>query len=131
MTGDIPVYPYFPEAEFNALGCSAADMDPGFMARLVAVRRRLGFPLILRSAYRTPEHNMRVSRTGRAGPHTTGRAVDIWLYDARVFDLMEAARVEGMTGIGLDLSGPVSTRFVHLDDLPAGPDRPRPWIWTY
>ena len=39
-------------------------------------RNELG-PLSITSAYRCPSHNNSVSSTGEAGPHTTGKALDI------------------------------------------------------
>ena len=99
-----------------------------------------GAPMILSSAYRTPDRNVAVSTTGRNGPHTTGKAIDVLIsgYEAYLF-LNAVMRINinqrhGMffTGIGINQRGPRTSRFIHLDaltdDETAGP---RPWVWTY
>jgi uncharacterized protein YcbK (DUF882 family) len=106
-------------------------MAPRFMRRLVELRKKLNFPLILTSAYRCPEYNARVSSTGSSGPHTTGQAVDIAVYGYRAAKLVGLARKYGFTGVGLKQKGPHVGRFVHLDDLEEADGRPRPWVWTY
>lgn len=101
------------------------------MTRLELLRAELGMPLVLNSAYRCPTHNAAVSTTGRNGPHTTGRAVDIAISGKPVVALLAAALSLGFTGIGLKQDGAaMAGRFVHLDDLTA-PAYPRPRVWTY
>lgn len=124
-------WPHFADAELNCRCCGAHRMAPGFMARLERLRVAFGKPLALTSAYRCPEHNAAVSGTGRSGPHTTGQAVDIPVKGGEVRTLIALAIAHGFTGIGLKQKGPHAGRFVHLDDLPDGPGRPRPWVWTY
>lgn len=101
-------------------------MDHYFMIKLVAMRRELGTPFILTSAYRCPLHNSRLSSTGDNGPHTTGRAVDILCRGHDAFKIVASANRNGMTGIGVRQKG--KDRFIHVDDL-TGPLRP--WIWSY
>ena len=94
------------------------------------LRERLGFPLIITSAYRSPEHNAAVGgRTGSA--HLAGRAVDVAVYGQEAHALVRWAMLLGFTGIGVSQRGEREKRFVHLDDLPPSPGTPRPWIWTY
>lgn len=121
----------FPHAELSRVSTGGVRMVPAFLDRLQTLRLSFQHPIILTSAYRSPEYNLRVASTGANGPHTTGRAVDILIQGADALDLIGRAWVNGFTGIGLKQHGPHNGRFVHLDDLPAGPDRPRPWIWTY
>ena len=105
------------------------DMTPeiaAFMDRLQGIRDVAKFPLIISSGYRAPEHNSRVSKTGKTGPHTTGRAVDIAIRGEEAFVLVRLAMLHGMTGVGISQKG--KTRFIHLDDLTDGP---RPRIWSY
>lgn len=105
------------------------EMDPEFMRHIVALRRQLGFPLPVTSAYRCPEHNQRVSSTGPDGPHTTGRAIDIAVQGRDALRLLEAAlTTHYFTGIGIHQRG--DGRFIHLDAL-TGPQYPRPTIFTY
>lgn len=102
-----------------------------FMDRLQALRDKVGKPLLISSGYRSPEYNVRVSKTGPAGPHTTGRAVDIVASGDLALTLILAGRGLGFTGIGLLQHGAISGRFLHLDDLPSENSRPRPTVWTY
>lgn len=110
-------------------GCGRADMSPEFMERLELLREEYGKPIILSSAYRCPEYNNKISATGKNGPHTTGRAVDIpiMLYDA--FLIAKLAFMFGFTGIGIKQHGYPGKRFIHLDDIQDPRTRPR--IWTY
>jgi uncharacterized protein YcbK (DUF882 family) len=97
------------------------------MPKIVQLRRQLGFPFVVTSAYRCPHHNARVSSTGSAGPHTTGRAIDIAVQGKQALDLLHAAlESRQFTGIGVNQKG--AGRFLHLDDL-VQPGRPA--IWTY
>lgn len=125
---------YFSPAEFKCR-CGECDstgdeMQMDFVRKLNDLRRRFGFPLVVTSGYRCPDYNERISTTGRDGPHTTGRAVDLHVYGERVHGLFLHMTLGGwMTGIGLHQRGPLATRFIHLDDL--GDPHPRPRIWTY
>lgn len=105
-------------------GCGRADMDPAFMEQLEAIRIRYGRPMIVLSGYRCPEHNARVSSTGRTGPHTTGRAVDIAVRGSDAYQLIRLALEHGMTGIGVSQRDGVP-RFIHLDSVP------RTAVWSY
>ena len=129
------LYRFFPAWE---LACKCAkcgrgqdDMDPEFMARLIGLRQAFGWALPVSSAFRCPDHNANVSATGRTGPHTTGRAVDIRIHGAAAYKLVELAYRFGITGIGVGQKGPHDSRIIHLDDLGPSPAGPRPWIWTY
>ncbi len=101
------------------------------MDKLQAIRDALGSPLAVSSGYRTPEYNAEVSKTGLDGPHTTGQAADIRIYGRRALLLIASAIKLGMTGIGIAQLGALRKRFIHLDDLPDAPGRPRPWLWGY
>ncbi len=123
-------YRYFSENELRCKcgKCNRADMHPDFMSKLVALRTYLDFPFVLSSAFRCPEHNSAVSSTGLAGPHTTGRAVDIAVRGERAYQILTEAAKFGFTGIGVNQKG--GSRFIHLDDLEA-PEYPRPRVWSY
>lgn len=106
-------------------------MQDDFVRKLDDLRERLGFPFVVTSGWRCPEHNQAVSSTGPAGPHTTGRAVDLQLSHDQVFRVLTQCVLGGwMTGIGLHQRGHPGLRFIHLDDLRA-PAYPRPTVWTY
>lgn len=125
-------YDYFSDDELRCkCGCGSAYMDDAFMRKLVSLREKMGFPFHLTSAYRCPMHNEAVSHTGREGPHTTGRAVDIALFGGQAQLVITNAGMHGMTGIGVKQKGDYNSRFIHLDDLPNDPHQPRPWVWSY
>ena len=124
-------YQYF---DIEELICHGKDcgcdhelhMEPSFMTKVIAMRRELGFPFVVTSAYRCPKHNAEVSHTGSKGPHTTGRAIDILVRGTRAYDLVNSAYQYGITGIGVSQKG--EQRFIHLDDLTSSS---RPTIWSY
>ncbi len=93
-----------------------------FMAVLMEIRLNLGFPFIINSGHRCPDHNDRISGTGRDGPHTKG-AADIKASFERAYKLNDAAADRDM-GIGLKQTGDVAGRFIHVDNQ-------GPRIWTY
>ena len=106
-------------------------MDKKFMHRLEELRSAYGRPMVISSAYRCPDHNSRVSKTGRDGPHTTGQAIDILVSGQDAYELLFFAIGYGFAGLGINQSGPSSQRFVHLDRLESLSSRPRPSIWSY
>lgn len=113
-------------------GCGAALMMPAFMDALEAVRAAYARPMRVTSGYRCPAHNAAVSGSGPAGPHTTGRAVDIAVHGADALLLAGIALEPGrMTGLGVMQKGPASGRYLHLDDLAGRAGQPRPWLWSY
>lgn len=120
---------YFSMEELYCQGFSCCNhsmhMDTEFMAVVVALRRELGFPFIVTSAFRCSTHNNKVSSTGFDGPHTTGKSIDILVRHEKAFRLVESALRHGITGIGVKQRG--SDRFIHLDKLSS----PRPRIWSY
>jgi len=105
---------------------------PDTIDRLQLLRNYCGFPLLITSAYRSPEYNDKVSGTGRDGPHTTGRAFDINIFGGDVTTLIYFAHKVGFTGFGEKQHGPYADRMVHIDDLlDHETEGPRPWNWTY
>ncbi len=109
-------------------GSTGLEMKTGFMQCLSMLRAKLDFPFIITSAYRCPEHNNAISKTGKTGPHTTGMAIDIGVRGDKALQLIKEAILIGMTGIGVNQKG--DHRFIHLDMLNA-PNYPRPNIWSY
>lgn len=120
---------YFKRDEFACRHCGENRMDDVFITELDDLRHHLGFALPISSGYRCPEHNARVSSTGRIGPHTTGRAADIAVDRGRAYEVLQAAMAMKFTGIGVQQKG--GARFIHLDNLPNAPGQPRPTIWSY
>ena len=120
---------HFKLEEFACRHCGKNLIDAVFVDELDELRHRLGFPLVITSGYRCPEHNARVSSTGRAGPHTTGRAADIAVDRTRAYEVLQTALLMKFTGIGVQQKG--SSRFIHLDNLPNAPGQLRPTVWSY
>lgn len=120
--------PHFSTDEL-ACKCGCGLLPPmRSIERLERVRVKAGFPFPITSGARCPDHNAKVSGTGRTGPHTRG-AFDIGLRGAQALTVMRLALEEGFTGIGVSQKG--ATRFLHLDDLPDAPGQPRPTVWSY
>lgn len=111
-------------------GCGKELMVQSFMEKVDDLRAHLGIPLRVTSGYRCPEYNNRVSSTGFDGPHTTGHALDIAVHGKYAWALLNGLE-KVFTGVGVDQKGDHSTRFIHIDDLPEAPGRPRPWVWSY
>ena len=119
---------FFDEHEFTChCGCGQTKMDMNFIYALVALRRRYRKPIIITSGYRCPEHNVKVSFTGRDGPHTTGKAADINVNRTDAFELLRAAFELNFLGIGIKQKG--DGRFIHLDTILDASTRPT--IWSY
>lgn len=121
--------PHFSDAELACrCGCGMLPKRD-FMERVEILRLRYGRPMRVTSAARCPEYNAKVSSTGRTGPHTTGRAIDIGIDRADAYELLGLALDAGFSGIGVQQKG--QGRFLHLDDLIDEPGQPRPTIWSY
>lgn len=120
---------YFTIKEFACKHCGRNFIDPAFVFELDALRHEVGFPMPVTSGCRCPEYNAAVSSTGRSGPHTTGRAVDIAVSHERAYRVLRASLAMRFTGIGVHQKG--GGRFIHLDNLPDAPGQPRPTIWSY
>lgn len=114
--------------------CGCGGLPPqGFQNQLEEFRQVWGQPMRISSGYRCPDHNARVSSTGRNGPHTLG-AVDVLVWGEEAFELVAEAIAWGWMGIGVSQKGPYASRFIHLDDLEDvadGGQHPRPRIWSY
>jgi hypothetical protein len=100
-----------------------------FMGFLITMRTKLEFPFIINSGYRCPEYNDQIYvRRGSLpgehmdGPHTKG-AADIKVAFERAYKLNKAA-ADLELGIGLDQTGDVAGRYIHVDNQ-------GPRIWTY
>jgi uncharacterized protein YcbK (DUF882 family) len=109
-------------------GCGLLP-QPDFMVAVDLLRKAYGKPMPVSSGARCPEYNDKVSKTGRSGPHTTGRALDITVRGADALRLIALAYAAGFHGIGVSQKG--ESRFIHIDDLDDAPGRPRPHIWSY
>jgi len=120
---------HFELKEFACKHCGQVKMDDGFLVLLDELRDRVGHPIVISSGYRCPEHNCAVSTTGPNGPHTTGHAADLAVRGYVAKTVLRVASILPFTGIGVNQKG--TSRFIHLDNLPEIPGRPRPWVWSY
>jgi zinc D-Ala-D-Ala carboxypeptidase len=104
----------FSPAEIACRGTGQLKLHTEAMDKLQALRDQLGKPLIIRSAYRSPEHNRAVGGATRS-KHMEGAAFDIAMtnHDPAAFEA--AAREVGFLGFGFyPRSG-----FMHVDLGPA------------
>ncbi len=104
----------FSPAEIACRGTGQLKLHPEALDKLQALRDRLGKPLIVRSAYRSPEHNRNVGGAQRS-KHMDGTAFDIAMtnHDPAAFEA--AARAVGFLGFGYY----PRSNFMHIDLGPA------------
>lgn len=109
-------WPSFSPAEIACRGTGKLLIDERALDMLQALRDKIGKPLILNSAYRSPEHNRRVGGAVHS-KHLEGIAFDVRMDNHEPQDFMAAARAVGFKGIG---EYPV-LGFCHIDarDTPA------------
>ena len=107
-------WPNFTPAEIACRGTGQIKLHPEALDKLQTLRERLGKPLIVRSAYRSPEHNRAVGGA-KASKHMDGTAFDIAMSNHDPMKFAEAARAVGFLGFGTyPRSG-----FMHIDLGPA------------
>ena len=106
-------WPNFSPAEIACRGTGKLRLNADALDRLQALRNALGKPLIVNSAYRSPEHNKRVGGA-KASKHLEGIAFDISMANHDPVTFIAAARKAGFKGIG---TYPRSN-FVHIDTGP-------------
>jgi uncharacterized protein YcbK (DUF882 family) len=107
-------------------------MNADFMEKAVKLRKFYGRPLVVSSAYRCPEHDLKVGTSGSpgSGPHTEGRAIDFAIGWPESDALLECVyKLALFTGKGINQKG--ENRFIHIDDLEDKPEHPRPGLWSY
>lgn len=104
----------FSPAEIACRGSGSLRIHEEALDKLQALRDRLGKPLIVRSAYRSPEHNRAVGGATRS-KHMDGAAFDIAMANHDPVTFEAAAREVGFLGFGFyRRSG-----FIHVDLGPA------------
>jgi zinc D-Ala-D-Ala carboxypeptidase len=107
-------WPNFSPAEIACRGTGQIKLHLEALDKLQALRDRLGKPLIVRSAYRSPAHNRAVGGAPRS-KHMDGTAFDIAMSNHDPVAFEAAARAVGFLGFGFyPRSG-----FVHIDLGPA------------
>ncbi|WP_347267881.1 D-Ala-D-Ala carboxypeptidase family metallohydrolase [Paracoccus sp. (in: a-proteobacteria)] len=107
-------WPNFSPAEIACRGTGKLLINEDALNRLQELRVTLGKPLIVNSAYRSPEHNKAVGGA-KASMHLEARAFDISMANHDPETFIAAARKAGFKGIG---TYPRSN-FIHIDTGPA------------
>ena len=122
---------YFTRDELKCkCGCEDAPMTDDFMHMLIDIREEFDRPMIITSAFRCASHNNKIGGAQNS-PHLHGSAVDVAVNYKDAYDLIGIALQHGMTGIGIKQKGSPSGRFIHLDNMMASENRPRPTVWSY
>jgi len=119
---------YFTEDEMKCKGSGTCKMDPQFMVKLDALRKKFGKPIIITSGYRSPEYNISIGGSKNSA-HVQGKAADIAVSHADAYKIVGIAIELGFTGIGVSQKG--SGRFIHVDTADNTAKQPRPHIWSY
>ena len=96
--------------------------------KLQVLRDDLGFPLVISSGYRCPEHPIEAKKS-KPGTHALGLAVDIAVSHEKALQVLYKGIAHGFTGIGVNQKG--GGRFIHLDIAEIENYSPRPHIWSY
>jgi len=107
-------WPDFSPQEMACKGTGKLMLDPDAMDKLQSLRTRLGKPLIITSAYRSPEHNRNVGGA-KSSYHMKGVAFDVRQDNHNPAEFLAAAKEVGFTGFG---TYPKSG-FIHVDTGPA------------
>lgn len=96
---------------FDELKCKETgdyDINPEFLSLLDTLRERCGFPFVITSGYRSPEHSIEAKKAS-PGTHALGVAVDIRADSSQRFKIMQEATALGVTRFGINKS------FIHID----------------
>jgi uncharacterized protein YcbK (DUF882 family) len=118
------MFKYFKLEDFNCQETGENEMSRDFIHKLDELREACGFPFIIRSGYRSPEHSIE-KRKEKAGTHAQGIAADIRARNGNErFKIVEEAIKAGFTGIG------VAASFIHVDSRILGVDK-APVMWCY
>src|SRR5690606_29939959 len=107
-------WPNFSPAEIACRGTGKLLVNAAALDKLQALRDRLGKPLIVRSSYRSPEHNRAVGGATRS-KHLDGAAFDIAMAHPHPGAFGAAAREVGFLGCAFS----PRSGLIHIDLGPA------------
>jgi len=95
-------------------------MEQDFLSKLDALREACGFPFVITSGYRSPDHPIEAVKE-IPGTHAQGIAADIKITNsAQRYTIIREALAHGFTGLG------VAGDFIHVDTRGTVPV-----IWVY
>jgi len=103
-------WPDFSPEEIACRGDGKIQINEAALDKLQALRKKLGVPLIVHSAYRSPEYNRRVGGA-KHSMHLQGAAFDISMANHDPESFETAARAVGFTGFGFY----PRQNFMHID----------------
>lgn len=103
-------WPSFSPEEIACRGDNTIRINEIALDKLQALRDRLGLPLIVHSAYRSPDYNRQVGGA-RHSMHLQGAAFDISMANHDPVAFETAARAVGFTGFGFY----PRQNFIHVD----------------
>ena len=111
---------YFSTSEFDCQHTGENRMEQDFLSKLDALREACGFPFVITSGYRSPDHPIEAVKE-IPGTHAQGIAADIKITNsAQRYTIIREALAHGFTGLG------VAGDFIHVDTRGTVPV-----IWTY
>lgn len=111
---------HFNISEFDCQETGENKMNPDFLDKLDMLREECGFPFVITSGYRSPNHSIE-RRKAKPGTHAQGIASDIKINNgADRLKLVRKALYLGFTGIGID------GNFIHVDIRET-----TPVMWAY
>lgn len=113
---DWPGGRFFSPQELACRGTGKLKINHMALAKLVRLRRMANAPMIINSAYRSPEHNARVGGA-KNSRHLQGDAFDVSMANHDPEKFVAAAKAAGFTGIGW--YPPKKGNFIHIDTGPA------------
>lgn len=114
------MFKYFTLQEFACQHTGENEMNTAFIEKLDLLRRNCGFPLVITSGYRSPDHPLEVVKE-KGGMHTKGIAADLRVRGGvQRSKLVREAIKLGFSGIGVGKS------YCHVDGRAGAPV-----MWTY
>lgn len=106
---DIQISKNFKLYEFECHdGNHEVKVDPELVEKLQKLRDTVGKPIIINSAYRTPEYNKQIGGVG-GSQHIEGKAADIRINGYTPKQVRDLAKKIGFRGIG------IYPTFTHVD----------------
>ena len=122
MKENIPkvTYKYFKLEDFACSDTGENEIQDEFVKKLDELREACGFPFIVTSGYRSPNHPIEAKKSS-PGTHAQGIAADIAVNGGvQRRKIVHSAIILGFKGIGVDKS------FVHVDTR-----KGTPVMWSY